>query len=150
MYANRDNMRYISILSILLTVLLLGAGFKSIETKYSIAATTNTTNTTNTIPAYEIMTRGFLNDLWQGVNDMGYGNKYQLLDIRNLNSTCPQEVAIIVHGWFVDEKQAKERFDRAKTSLENNTYNNISLVGFSWQSDMPWIAAKLVAKAKTC
>ena len=31
-------------------------------------------------------------------------------------------------------------------SLENNTYTNISLVGFSWPSDTAWIGAKFIAK----
>jgi hypothetical protein len=104
------------------------------------------TAATKAMPVYEITTRGFLDKLWQGVNGSGYGDKYQLSDVKNLNSTCPEEVAIVVHGWLLTENQAKERFDRVKMSLENNTYTNISLVGFSWPSDTPWIAAKFVAK----
>ena len=104
------------------------------------------TAATKAVPVYEITTRGFLDKLWQGVNGSGYGDKYQLSDVKNLNSTCPEEVAIVVHGWPLNENQAKERLDRVKMSLENNTYTNISLVGFSWPSDTPWIAAKFAAK----
>ena len=52
----------------------------------------------------------------------------------------------MVHGWAINEVELKERLDRVKMSLENNTYTNISLVGFSWRSDTPWIGAKLIAK----
>jgi hypothetical protein len=81
---------------------------------------------------------------WQGVNGGAYG-RYQLLDIKNLYGTCPAEVAVVVHGWYLNEDQAKERFDRVKLSLENNSYY-IPVVGFSWPSDTPWVAAKFVAK----
>jgi hypothetical protein len=62
-----------------------------------------------------------------------------------LRETCPEEVAIVVHGWYLNEMQAQERFDRVRLSLENNSYY-IPLVGFSWPSDTPWVAAKLVAE----
>jgi len=102
---------------------------------------------TKTISAYEITTRGILDKPWQGVNGSAYGAKYNLSDIKNLYSTCPAGVAIIVHGWFLNESQAKERFDRVKLSLENkNNSYYIPVVGFSWPSDTPWVAAKFVAK----
>jgi len=82
----------------------------------------------------------------QGVNGNGYGGTYRLLDIGNLSNTCTDEVAIFVHGWGQNETEAKERFDRVKMSLENNTYTKISLVGFSWDSDTEWNAAKFIAK----
>ena len=58
--------------------------------------------------------------------------------------SCPPEVAIFVHGWGIDEFKAKERLDRLKMSLEYNKYN-ISLVGFSWNSDIGWDHAKSIA-----
>jgi pimeloyl-ACP methyl ester carboxylesterase len=106
------------------------------------AAITNATKTI--IPAYEITTRGNLFKA-QGVSGSGYLNSYQLLDIKNLSNTCPDEVAIFVHGWGQNEAQAKERFDRVKMSLENNSYK-YPFVGFSWDSDTEWIAAKFIAK----
>ena len=97
--------------------------------------------TTKAIPAYEITTRGILDKPWQGVQGSA------LLDIKNLYSTCPAEVAIVVHGWLLNESQAKERFDRVKLSLENkNNSYYIPVVGFSWPSDAPWVAAKFIAK----
>lgn len=98
-----------------------------------------------TIPAYEITTRGILDKPWQGVNGSAYAGRYQLLDIKNLYNTCPDEVAIIVHGWGLNENLAKERFDRVKMSLENQSYF-ISTVGFSWDSNVTWSVAQSMAK----
>ena len=53
------------------------------------------------------------------------------LDIRNLSNTCPEEVAIFIHGWGLNETEApKERLDRVKMSLEKNNYTH-PLVGFN-------------------
>jgi hypothetical protein len=111
----------------------------------SAAESTATATTKTTIPVYEITTRGILYKPWQGVSGSGYAGKYPLLDINNLYSTCPNETAIIVHGWPLNESQAKERFDRVKMSLENNNYS-IPIVGFSWPSDTVWVGAKFIAK----
>jgi len=62
-----------------------------------------------------------------------------------LYNTCPDEVAIIVHGWGLNETLAKERFDRVKMSLENQSHI-IPVVGFSWHSNMNWSDAKSMAK----
>jgi hypothetical protein len=96
-----------------------------------------------TIPAYEITTRGSL-DKAAGVEGNGYNNRYALSDINDLFSNCPAEIAIIVHGWPLDEDRAKERFDRVKMSLEHNEYI-IPIVGFSWDSDTDWQTAKSIA-----
>ena len=98
---------------------------------------------TGSIPSYEITTRGNLNEP-HGVQGKGYGN-YSLSDINQLKNSCPSEIAIIVHGWNLTEDKAKERFDRIKMSLEHNKYN-ISIIGFSWDSDAEWSIAKSVAK----
>jgi hypothetical protein len=111
-----------------------------------IHATQNASAVTTSIPVYEITTRNIWDKAWEGVNGSGYGDKYPLLDPHKLSQTCPREVVIVVPGWYLNEDKAKERFDRVKMSLENNAYNNISLVGFSWPSDVPWVAAKFVAK----
>jgi pimeloyl-ACP methyl ester carboxylesterase len=109
-----------------------------------IAYAVVTTKKPTAIPLYEITTRGNL-DKPQGVSGSGYANRYHLLDIKNLYNTCPNEVAIVLHGWGLDENQAKERFDRVKMSLENNNYS-IPIVGFSWDSNVNWSPAKTIAK----
>ena len=132
--------QYLAITSITVIVLILiGFVIPNYISHYVSAVTKQ-------IPVYEITTRNVFNQDWEGVNGSGYGNKYPLLDPKNLINTCPEEVVIVVHGWALNEDKAKERFDRVKMSLENNTYNNVSLVGFSWASDIPWVAAKFVAK----
>ncbi len=95
------------------------------------------------VQAYEITARGNL-PYPIGVQGNGYNNKYPLLDIRQLFNDCPNETAIIVHGWALNETQAKERFDRAKMSLEHNHYS-IPIVGFSWESNVTWTDAKTIA-----
>src|SRR5919199_1669018 len=100
------------------------------------------------VQPYEITTRGNL-PYPTGVQGNGYNNKYPLLNIQQLFNDCPNEIAIIVHGWPLNEAQAKERFDRAKMSLEHNHYS-IPIVGFSWDSDTEvsrdgWNYAKKIA-----
>ena len=89
-----------------------------------------------------ISTRGNLS--YEGVVGQGYGS-YSFLNINNLLESCPPEVGIFVHGWGIDEYKAKERLDRVKMSLEYNKYN-ISLIGFSWNSDIDWDHAQSIAK----
>lgn len=123
-------------LSVLATVL--------VPSTLSVAASSSSSPITTSLNAYEITTRG---DLSQpvGVQGYGYGNRYPLLDIEHLYNSCPDETVIVVHGWALNKTMAKERFDRVKMSLEHNNYN-ISLVGFSWDSDMEWLDAKYMAK----
>jgi hypothetical protein len=101
-----------------------------------------------TVPAHEITTRGNSTDPVLphaiGVQGNGYNDKYPLGDIQQLFNNCHNEIAIIVHGWNLTEPQAKERFDRVKTSLEHNQYS-IPLVGYSWLSNMNWADAKSIA-----
>lgn len=98
--------------------------------------------TATKIPVYMISTRGNLS--YEGVVGQGYGS-YSFLNINNLLESCPPEVGIFVHGWGIDEYKAKERLDRVKMSLEYNKYN-ISLIGFSWNSDIDWDHAQSIAK----
>jgi predicted alpha/beta hydrolase family esterase len=105
------------------------------------------------IPVYEITTRDVMFSVEgvKGGEGSGYGGKYSLEDIKNLNQTCPNEVAIFVHGWHVNEDEARERLDRVKMVLENqssldNRSHNISLIGLSWHSDTEWLAAQFIAK----
>ncbi len=110
----------------------------------SIDSVTNTTSE-KSIPVYMITTRGDLKFPDPVKKNDGYNNKYQFSDINQLKSECPAEIAIFVHGWGNDEFKAKERLDRVKMSLENNSYS-IPLIGLSWPSDTSWPAAKLIAK----
>jgi hypothetical protein len=93
----------------------------NIQVELVHATITNTTETR--VPVYEITTRGNLVSA-QGINGSGYRDTYQLLDIRNLNYTCPEEVTIFVHGWGQNETEAKERLDRVKMSLEKYNYSS--------------------------
>jgi len=61
------------------------------------------------------------------------------------NETCPNEIAIVVHGWGLDKNMAIERFDRAKMSLEHNNYSE-PIIGFSWDANTTWTIAKSIAK----
>ena len=124
-----------SVASILLLIVNIQVGI--------VSATVSSTTQTG-IPVYEITTRGNLSNA-QGANGSGYRDAYPLLDIRNLSNTCPEEVAIFIHGWGLNETEAKERLDRVKMSLEKNNYTN-PLVGFSWDSDTEWNAAQFLAK----
>ena len=115
-----------------------------VNTQVGIVGATVSNTTQTGIPVYEITTRGNLFNA-QGVNGTGYRDTYPLLDIRNLSNTCPEEVAIFIHGWGLNETEAKERLDRVKMSLEKNNYTH-PLVGFSWDSDTEWNAAQFLAK----
>jgi Alpha/beta hydrolase of unknown function (DUF900) len=103
-----------------------------------------TTTGGRTIPVYMLTTRGGL-DSPQSVPEPGYdGNP--LGDINQLRRDCPREVAIFVHGWAVSSDAAKEQLDRVKMSLENNTYYNVDLIGYTWGSDIELNNAKILAK----
>ena len=97
------------------------------------------------ISVYMITTRGDLN-LPVGESGNGYNNQYQFGDIDQLKSECPAEVTIFVHGWGNDKFKAKERLDRVKMSLENNSYSS-PLIGLSWDSNRDWDPAKNIAKS---
>jgi hypothetical protein len=81
---------------------------------------------------------------YKAVQGPGYGN-YNFSNIADLFSSCPEEIAIFVHGWNATESQAKEQLDRVKMSLENNS-NGYPLVGYSWDSDNVWIASQYISK----
>ena len=110
-------------------------------------ASTNTADDSRTIDSvYEITTRGDLKEPLDvdGRGSGGYPLKKTEVDL--IGPCPPEEIVIFVHGWYLNENEAKERLDRVKMSLEHNDYNNISLVGYSWGSDIDWEPAKQVAK----
>jgi hypothetical protein len=123
-------------------MLLMGTIYTSTNI-YQVVSATTTPSSTKSIPEYEVSTRQNLNIL-QG-ESFGYNN-HPLENITGLLKNCSeQEVIIVVHGWGLNEAKAKERFDRVKLSLENNSYYNTSLVGFSWKSDLIWSESKKTA-----
>jgi len=133
-------LRIFEILAFILIITSLLQAFPIVNTASAQPATR--------VQPYEITTRGNL-PYPTGVQGNGYNNKYPLLNIQQLFNDCPNEIAIIVHGWPLNEAQAKERFDRAKMSLEHNHYS-IPIVGFSWDSGTEisrdgWNYAKKIA-----
>ena len=101
----------------------------------------------------KVSTRGnfdnMTGELLQGHNKTDYA----AFEIPGLQSeVCPNEIAIIVHGWGLNQSQANERFVRANMSLDHNKYqnnNNNTVVGFSWDANLNnnnWSLAKSIAK----
>jgi pimeloyl-ACP methyl ester carboxylesterase len=101
-----------------------------------------TTKNKTDIPAYLISSRDGIS--YKEVQGPGYGN-YNFSNTADLFSSCPEEIAVFVHGWNANESQAKEQVDRVKMSLENNSYT-YPLVGYSWDSNNVWIASQYIAK----
>jgi hypothetical protein len=64
--------------------------------------------------------------------------------LTKFGADCPSEIAIYAHGFNRDDIEAKEEFNRLQNSLLHNNYR-IPLVGFSWDSKVPWEAAKVNA-----
>lgn len=62
----------------------------------------------------------------------------------NMTQTCPNEIAIYIHGFNKDKNDAGEELNRLQTSLNNNNYM-IPLIGFSWDSKVLWPQAKVNA-----
>ncbi len=123
----------ITIISFGTTLLFL---LLSVQINTAIATTETETQTDPLV--YMVSTRENQNHI--GIEGPGYGN-YSISNINQLFTTCPDETTIFVHGWGLDENEAKERLDRVKMSLENNNYSS-TLVGFSWDSKKLWNKAK--------
>lgn len=62
----------------------------------------------------------------------------------NENKTCPSNVTIYIHGFNKSKDDAGEEFNRIQTSLNINN-SSIPLIGFSWDSKVPWEQAKVNA-----
>jgi hypothetical protein len=98
-----------------------------------------------------VSTRGHF-DLMTGELVPGHNKTdYAASNIPGLQSeVCPDEIAIIVHGWGLNQSKANERFVRANMSLDHNNYHNNSvIVGFSWDANPNknnWTIAKSIAK----
>ena len=80
-------------------------------------------------------------------------NNTQLINsiLENLGGSCPREIAIYAHGFWRDETEAEEEFNRVQTSLNHNNYI-IPLIGISWDSKTnlnqtkAWQQAKIIAQ----
>lgn len=98
------------------------------------------------IPLYYVSTRDLLNITYEIMTGPeGYKNE-TYRDLRELlEKPCQNEtVVIFVHGWEESEDNVKERLNRVKLSLENNSFNH-PLIGFSWPSDTVWFSANFIA-----
>ena len=125
-------------------------------TSYTIGISLAQTATSTDVIQFpvKVSTRGHFDnmtgELLQGHNK----TDYVASEIPGLQSeVCPNEIAIIVHGWSLNQSQADERFVRANMSLDHNKYqnnnNNNTVVGFSWDANLNnknWSLAKFIAK----
>ena len=121
-----------------------------------ISSEQTTTTITDTIKfPVKVSTRGHFDNMTGELLPGHNKTDYVASDIPGLQSeVCPNEIAIIVHGWSLDENKANERFVRANMSLDHNNYhnynnNNNSVVGFSWDANLNnnnWTIAKSIAK----
>ena len=140
-FDNYHHHKSLAILTFVLVILMLASSIEG-----GIATATTDVEATKKIPPYMITTRDRLFYEYEEIQEPGYNNSYSFRNISQLTqSPCPEEIVIFVHGWDTDEDKAKERFDRVKLSLENNSYTH-PLVGLSWDSDQAWLSAKFVAK----
>ncbi|MGH9980876.1 MAG: alpha/beta hydrolase [Nitrososphaeraceae archaeon] len=142
MLSNKNGI--ILLIMILILSLLYSINLSTFHNIYASTDSIADTTSEKSIPIYMITTRGDLNPTVEVQGD-GYNGKYQFGDINQLKKECPAEIAIFVHGWGNNEFKAKERLDRIKMSLENNSYGN-PLIGLSWDSNKDWGLAKNIAK----
>ncbi|HSF50602.1 MAG TPA: hypothetical protein VLA74_07570 [Nitrososphaeraceae archaeon] len=131
MLSNKNGI--ILLIMILLLSLLYSINLSTLDNIYASTDSIADTTSEKSIPIYMITTRGDLNPPVEVQGD-GYNGKYQFGNIDQLKKECPAEIVIFVHGWGNDEFKAKERLDRVKMSLENNSYSN-PLIGLSWDSN---------------
>jgi len=130
---------WLLVLSFGLILLLL------IGVSYNKSIATPSTGEANKIPLYYTSTRDLQILTYAVETGPGYGND----TYRNLSELtekpCQNEtVVIFVHGWEESEDNVKERLNRVKLSLENNSFIH-PLIGFSWPSDTTWFGAKFIA-----
>ena len=61
------------------------------------------------------------------------------------NKTCPSDIAIYIHDFNKSKDDAGEEFNRIQTSLNISKSSIPFLIGFSWESKVPWEQAKVNA-----
>ena len=120
-------------------LLLIGISYNT------LIATSSSTGESKKIPLYYVSTRNPQDPIYSVVTGPGYGND----TYRNLSELtekpCQNEtVVIFVHGWEESEDSVKERLNRVKLSLENNSFIH-PVIGFSWPSDTDWFSARSIA-----
>lgn len=90
------------------------------------------TSSSKKIPLYYISTRDPQGSLYSVVTGPGYGNDTYRSFSELTEKPCQNEIVVIfVHGWEENEDNVKERLNRVKLSLENNSYIHL-LIGFSF------------------
>ena len=62
------------------------------------------------------------------------------------NKTCPSDITIYIHGFNKSKDDAGEEFNRIQTSLNASKSPIPFLIGFSWDSKVPWKQAKVNAE----
>ena len=102
-----------------------------------------------------ISTRGHFNyshsdDLVSDHDTIDYEYHDTLTDDNQILCPPEKEIAIYVHGAWMDEQAANEQLNRTAISLISNNYT-IPLIGFSWDSNTPvnregWVIAKDIAE----
>ena len=96
-------------------------------------------------PLYYISTRDLQNPTYTVVVGPGYRNDTYRDFSELTEKPCQNEtIVIFVHGWEESENNVKERLNRVKLSLENNSFIH-PLIGFSWPSNTVWFSAKFIA-----
>lgn len=60
--------------------------------------------------------------------------EYETTSVPGLDGSPPEEVAVFVHGWFIDEDDAGATFSIVRDTLRANGYD-APLVGFEWDAD---------------
>ena len=122
----------------LILLLLFGSSYNT-----SIAS--SSTEETEKIQLYYTSTRDPQNPTYEIVTGPGYGKDiYQNVNELTEKPCQNETVVIFVHGWEESEDNVKERLNRVKLSLENNSYIH-PLIGFSWPSNTQWDSARSIA-----
>ena len=97
----------------LILLLLFGSSYNT-----SIASSSKTEK----IPLYYTSSRDLQNPIYEIVTGPGYGNDiYQNFNELTEKPCQNETVVIFVHGWEESEDNVKERLNRVKLSLENNS-----------------------------
>ena len=121
----------------LILLLLFGSSYNT-----SIAS--SSTEETEKIQLYYTSTRDPQNPTYEIVTGPGYGKDiYQNVNELTEKPCQNETVVIFVHGWEESEDNVKERLNRVKLSLENNSYIH-PLIGFSWPSNTQWDSARSI------
>ena len=135
-------------------ILIFVSAIVLLLTSYTIGislAQTATSTDINQFPV-KVSTRDHFDNMTGELLPRHNKTDYAASDIPGLQSkVCPNEIAIIIHGWGLNQSRADERFVRANMSLNDTNYHNNtnSVVGFTWDANPyknNWTIAKYIAK----